>query len=120
MSLLASFKDDFNRKIDIYKNTQIKSDTWFVNNSYELVASKIPCLLLKNNNKYLENIEDKVQIIQTSHKIRLDFWVEVKEDYKVVDNLWISYIIKFVENCPWFGWNDDHLILYVERQKWVE
>jgi len=120
MSLLASFKDDFNRKINIYKNTQVKSETWFVNNEYSLVASQIPCLLLKNNSKYSETIEDKVEIIQTSHKIRLDFWVDVQEDYKVVDNLGVSYIIKFVENCPGFWWNDDHLILYAERQKWVE
>jgi len=120
MSLLSSFKDDFNRTITIYWNTQTKSSTWFVNDTYSIIASWVKCLLLKNNNKYLENIDDKVNILQTSHKIRLDFWINIQEGNKIVDNLWESFIIKFVENCPGFWWNDDHLVLYADKQKWVE
>ena len=120
MSLLSSFKDDFNRIISIYWNTEIKSPSWFVNNEYLLKYSNISCLLLKNSNKFLENIENKVDILQTTHKIRLDFWVDIVEWDKIVDNLWETFIIKFVENCPWFGWSDDHLILYADKQKWVE
>jgi hypothetical protein len=120
MSLLSSFKNDFNRTIEVFWNTETKSDTGFVTQSYWSIASWIKCLLLKNSNKYLEKVDDKVSIIQTSHKIRLDFWIDIQEDNKIVDNLWEIFIVKFVENCPWFWWSDDHLILYVDKQKWVE
>lgn len=120
MSLLSSFKDDFNRTITVYTNTEVKSATWFVTDDYLILASDVKCLLLKNSNKFLENIENKVELLQTSHKIRLDFWIDIQEWNKIVDNLWESFIIKFVENCPGFWWSDDHLILYADKQKWVE
>ena len=120
MSLLSSFQDDFNRIITIYSNTANKSGSWFVSDDYSIIADDIKCLILKNSNKYSEKIDDKVEILQTTHKVRLNFWIDIKEDYKIVDNLQNSYIIKFVENCPGFWWSDDHLVLYVNKQKWVE
>lgn len=118
-SLLSSFSDDFNAKIDVYRFIEKKSETWFVKNDYEKIFEKIPCLLLRDNwNPYNNFIPNMWSFIKTTHKIRLEKNFKISEKDKIIDQNSVEYEVKFVEETPWFGWQNDHLLLLVDRIKY--
>lgn len=117
-SLLSSFSDDFNAKIDVYRFIEKKSETWFVKNDFEKKYTWISCLLLRDNwNPYNNFITNMWSYIKTTHKIRLEKGFEILEKDKVIDQNWIEYEVKFVEETPGFAWNNDHLLLLIDRTK---
>lgn len=118
-SLLSSFSDDFNARIKVFRFIEKKSPTWFVEADFELVYDNISCLLLRDVwNPYNNNILNMWSFIKTTHKIRCEKGFEIFEKDKVVDQNWLEYEVKFVEETPGFAWENDHLLLFVEKVKY--
>ena len=119
MSLLSSFKSDFNRKISVRKQ---KSNT-FPNGEVIKERTKnqenIPCLIMLNDAKYNQTLgiasrPNQMEYLKASHTIRLEFWPQIEKGNRIEDDKGQKYQVEFVYATPWFGGEDDHLLLYVE------
>ena len=120
MSLLNSFKWDFNRQIEIWKHEIKKNKLWETVSEFSSDIKKYPCLVMLNDVKYNQIIGSpgtspgKVEYLLASHKIRLEFGPTIKIWDKLKDNTGQRYRVEYVYTTPGFGGIDDHLLLYVE------
>lgn len=120
MSLLNSFKWDFNRQIEIWKHEIKKNKLWETVSEFSSDIKKYPCLVMLNDVKYNQIIGSpgtspgKVEYLLASHKIRLEFGPTIKIWDKLKDNTGQRYRVEYVYTTPGFGGVDDHLLLYVE------
>lgn len=116
-SLLSSFKNDFNRTISVYPRVEQQDPT-----NWEMVmtwptatATGVKCLLLlrgdQGSMKYNQYINNQVEYIKTTHKIRLDFGPTINAWDKITDNTGVTYVAKLVLSTPWFDGVDDHLLV---------
>lgn len=120
MSLLNSFKWDFNRQIEIWKYEVKKNKLWETVSEFSSDIKKHPCLVMLNDVKYNQIVGSpgtspgKVEYLLASHKIRLEFGPIIKIWDKLKDNTGQRYRVEYVYTTPGFGGVDDHLLLYVE------
>lgn len=114
-SLLSSFKNDFNRTIAVYPEVETKNDIWEIEKTWPTVGdANIECLLLLNNQKYDQFVNNAVEYLKTTHKVRLELWPTINVWDKIKDEFDVWYNVKFTNNAPWFGGIDDHLLLLVD------
>ena len=114
-SLLSSFANDFNRTIAVYPKVTSKNNIWEVETSWPTAsATGIKCLLLLKTENYKQFVNQQVEYIETTHKVRLDFGPTIEVWDKIKDNNNVWYDVRFVHKTPWFDWIDDHLLLLVD------
>lgn len=114
-SLLSSFANDFNRTIEVYPKVETKNKMWEVESSWPTASETwIKCLLLINSFNTNKWIKTQINYIQTSHKIRMEFWPTISIWDRIKD--WEkTYEVKFVSTTPGFSGADDHLLVLVDE-----
>lgn len=114
-SLLSSFKNDFNRTLEVYPLVESTNSIWEVEKTWPTASTTgIECLLLLRSEKYNAFASNEVEYIKTTHKVRMDFWPIINVWDKIKDEFDVWYNVKFVHRTPWFDWVDDHLLLLVD------
>ena len=120
-SLLSSFKNDFNRIISILQLQEWKNEIWEIEKDHIIINQTwIKCLLLLSSQDYWLNINNQVNLIKTTHKIRMDFKNDVWDDIlikiwdQIQDDKNNLYKVVFITPTPWFGWFDDHLLVFCD------
>lgn len=78
MSLLSSFKSDFNRKITVWKQTETMLPNGEKIKEYRSDNIQIPCLIMLNDAKYNQTLgvasrPNQMEYLKASHTIRLEF-----------------------------------------------
>lgn len=121
-SLLSSFENDFNRIISVYPRVNAKNTMGEIETSWPTAsATWIKCLLLLGSTRgdylYWKYIQNQIEYIKTTHKIRLDNGPTIKEWDQIKDNKDVIYEVRFVSPAPWFGGIDDHLLVLCDIVK---
>ena len=106
----------FNRKLTIQKPTKTANSIWENEATFDETATNIDAIV-KQNKLVLDRMEQTqgagLEYLKSSHKIRLEFWPEIKKWYRIIDNNGVVYDVKFVH--PSRGFNgDDHYLLYCD------
>lgn len=111
MSFLNDFSKDFNCVLDVYNPVEVRNDIWEVEKTFSLQQEWVKWLLFLNNKEYNAYIDSQVQYIKTTHKIRIDKYIDIDEWDKIIDDKWKSYTVVYTDLVPWFNWNNDHRLI---------
>jgi hypothetical protein len=115
MSLLSSFKNDFNELISILTRTTITDTVGQRKSVFSTTQSDISCLIMQNSFKTDKEVKSgSLTYYESTHLVRLELWPTVKVWDKIKDKKEREYEVKFVYENPGFGGNPDHLVLYVD------
>jgi hypothetical protein len=115
MSLLSSFKNDFNAVIDVLSRTTTTDAVGQRQSLFTPTQSWIDCLIMQNSFKTDKEIKGwSITYYESTHLVRLELWPIVKVGDKIKNQQNVEYEVKFVYENPWFGGVSDHLVLYVD------
>ena len=106
----------FNRKLTIQKATRTVNSIWEWEAVFSTINTDIDAIVKLNKIAYdkMEQTQGAgLEYLKSSHKIRLEFWPEVKTGYKILDDKGFAYIIKYVHISRGFN-GDDHNLLYCD------
>lgn len=110
MSFLEKFRGDFNCLLDIYKPTIVKNSIWEEEETFSLYQEWIEWLLFLDN-KDKNYINNEVEYIKSTHKIRIEKDINIEKWDKLINKDWKSYKVKFIKKVTWFIWKEDHILI---------